>query len=94
MAEVTQLKRYDARPINWGKWFLIGIGMLVSAFILLVPMIYIFVQAFSKGLILGFTESGRSGHATRHLADGDDRADCRTGKPGVRHSAGLAGDAL
>ncbi|MEG8160890.1 hypothetical protein L2D24_28450, partial [Escherichia coli] len=20
MAEVTQLKRYDARPINWGKW--------------------------------------------------------------------------
>ncbi|MCK3326639.1 hypothetical protein MZH43_13280, partial [Escherichia coli] len=24
MAEVTQLKRYDARPINWGKWFLIG----------------------------------------------------------------------
>ena len=41
MAEVTQLKRYDARPINWGKWFLIGIGMLVSAFILLVPMIYI-----------------------------------------------------
>lgn len=39
------------RPINWGKWFLIGIGMLVSAFILLVPMIYIFVQAFSKGLM-------------------------------------------
>ena len=30
---------------------LIGIGMLVSAFILLVPMIYIFVQAFSKGLM-------------------------------------------
>ncbi len=51
MAEVTQLKRYDARPINWGKWFLIRIGMLVSAFILLVPMIYIFVQAFSKGLM-------------------------------------------
>ena len=51
MTEVTQLKRYGARPINWGKWFLIGIGMLVSAFILLVPMIYIFVQAFSKGLM-------------------------------------------
>lgn len=51
MAEVTQLKRYDARPINWGKWFLIGTGMLVSAFILLVPMIYIFVQAFSKGIM-------------------------------------------
>ena len=51
MAEVTQLKRYDAPRINWGKWFLIGVGMLVSAFILVVPMIYIFVQAFSKGLM-------------------------------------------
>lgn len=51
MAEVTQLKRYDVPRINWGKWFLIGVGMLVSAFILLVPMIYIFVQAFSKGLM-------------------------------------------
>ncbi len=79
MAEVTQLKRYDARPINWGKWFLIGIGMLVSAFILLVPMIYIFVQAFSR-TDAGVTKSGRSGHAARHLADGDDRVDCRTGK--------------
>ncbi|STV73941.1 sulfate transport system permease protein CysW [Klebsiella pneumoniae] len=37
MAEVTQLKRYDAPRINWGKWFLIGVGMLVSAFILVVP---------------------------------------------------------
>ncbi|EHC34088.1 Sulfate transport system permease protein CysW [Salmonella enterica subsp. enterica serovar Adelaide str. A4-669] len=51
MAEVTQLKRYDVPRINWGKWFLIGVGMLVSAFILLVPMIYIFVQAFGKGLM-------------------------------------------
>ncbi|VTM21763.1 Sulfate transport system permease protein CysW [Raoultella terrigena] len=51
MAEVTQLKRYDTPRINWGKWFLIGTGMLVSAFILIVPMVYIFVQAFSKGLM-------------------------------------------
>ena len=51
MADITQLKRYDAPRINWGKWFLIGTGMLVSTFILLVPMIYIFVQAFSKGLM-------------------------------------------
>ena len=33
MAEVTQLKRYDARPINWGKWFLIGIGYSVNNFL-------------------------------------------------------------
>ncbi|MCS5968782.1 sulfate/thiosulfate ABC transporter permease CysW [Klebsiella variicola subsp. variicola] len=51
MAEVTQLKRYDAPRINWGKWFLIGVGMVVSAFILVVPMLYIFIQAFSKGLM-------------------------------------------
>lgn len=51
MAIVAQLKRYDAPRINWGKWFLIGVGVLVSAFILIVPMVYIFVQAFSKGLM-------------------------------------------
>ncbi len=94
MTEVTQLKRYGARPINWGKWFLIGIGMLVSAFILLVPMIYIFVQAFSKGLMPVLQNLADPGHAARHLADGNDCVDCRTGKPGVRHSAGVAGDVL
>lgn len=51
MAEITQLKRYDAPRINWGKWVLIGTGVLVSAFILVVPMVYIFVQAFSKGIM-------------------------------------------
>ena len=48
MAEVTQLKRYDAPRINWGKWFLIGAGVLVSALILVVPTIYIFVQACKR----------------------------------------------
>ena len=51
MAEITQLKRYDAPRINWGKWLLIGTGVLVSAFILVVPTVYIFVQAFSKGIM-------------------------------------------
>lgn len=50
MAIVAQLKRYDA-PALTGEMVLIGIGMLVSAFILIVPMVYIFVQAFSKGLM-------------------------------------------
>ena len=63
MADITQLKRYDAPRINWGKWFLIGTGMLVSTFILLVPMIYIFVQAY----------------AACHLADGANCADCGAG---------------
>ncbi|WP_342324102.1 sulfate/thiosulfate ABC transporter permease CysW [Kosakonia sp. BYX6] len=50
MAEITEVKRYAKSQVNWGKWFLIGTGIVVSAFILVVPMIYIFVQAFSKGL--------------------------------------------
>ncbi len=80
--------------LTGGKWFLIGIGMLVSAFILLVPMIYIFVQAFSKGLM----------PVLQNLADPDMlHAIWLTVmialiavpvNPGVRHSAGLAGDAL
>ncbi len=79
MAEVTQLKRYDAPRINWGKWFLIGVGMLVSAFILVVPMLYIFIRAFSKGL-MPVLENPANGHAACHLADGDDCVDYRTGE--------------
>jgi len=51
MAQVTELKTYAKPGINWGKWFLIGTGALLSALILVVPMVYIFVQAFSKGLM-------------------------------------------
>ena len=87
MADITQLKRYGAPRINWGKWFLIGTGMLVSAFILLVPMVYIFVQAFSKGLMPVL-------HNLADLADGADCADCGAGEPGVWRVTGLAGDPL
>ena len=51
MAEVTQLKRYDARPINWGKWFLIGIGMLVGVHPAGTDDLYLRTVAFSKGLM-------------------------------------------
>ncbi|WP_312982985.1 sulfate/thiosulfate ABC transporter permease CysW [Atlantibacter sp.] len=51
MAQVTELKTYGKPGTNWGKWFLIGTGVLVSALILVVPMAYIFIQAFSKGLM-------------------------------------------
>ncbi|VDZ72311.1 sulfate ABC transporter, permease protein [Atlantibacter hermannii] len=51
MAQVTELKTYAKPGINWGKWFLIGTGALLSALILVVPMVYIFVHAFSKGLM-------------------------------------------
>lgn len=92
MAEVTQLKRYDAPRINWGKWFLIGVGMLVSAFILVVPMLYIFIQAFSKGLmpVLENLANPDMLHAiwlTVMIA-----LITVPVNPGVRYLAGLAGD--
>ncbi len=81
MAEVTQLKRYDAPRINWGKWFLIGVGMLVSAFILVVPMLYIFIRGLQQRIDAGAGKPGEPGHAACHLADGDDCIDYRTGEP-------------
>jgi len=40
----------DTRPgINWGKWVLIGLGVLFSLLLLVVPLIAIFVEAFAKG---------------------------------------------
>ena len=49
MTMMTQAR--ESARINWGKWLLIGIGMLLSAFILVVPMVYIFAKAFSDGLM-------------------------------------------
>ncbi len=49
MSEVTQL--YDRPRVDWVKWLLIGTGALLSFLLLVVPMIYIFTQAFSKGIL-------------------------------------------
>ncbi|MDC9589585.1 sulfate/thiosulfate ABC transporter permease CysW [Xenorhabdus sp. XENO-10] len=39
------------RPsINWGKWLLIGIGVLFSVLLLVIPIAWIFLTAFSKGI--------------------------------------------
>ncbi|MEQ4626456.1 sulfate/thiosulfate ABC transporter permease CysW [Providencia manganoxydans] len=38
------------QPINWAKWFLIAVGVLFSVLLLVVPIIWIFMTAFSKGL--------------------------------------------
>ncbi len=51
MAEVTQLKRYDAPRINWGKWFLNGAACWFPPHSRRADGLYIFVQAFSKGLM-------------------------------------------
>jgi sulfate transport system permease protein len=50
MANISQL-RPRREPVNWGKWSLIGLGVVISAFILVVPMASIFTIAFSKGIM-------------------------------------------
>ncbi|MDC9605353.1 sulfate/thiosulfate ABC transporter permease CysW [Xenorhabdus griffiniae] len=39
------------RPtVNWGKWLLIGTGVLFSLLLLVIPVAWIFLTAFSKGI--------------------------------------------
>jgi sulfate/thiosulfate transport system permease protein len=51
MAEISQINQADRQPINWGKWLLIGVGALVSILLLVVPMVSIFWEALSQGLV-------------------------------------------
>ncbi|MDF7680664.1 sulfate/thiosulfate ABC transporter permease CysW [Enterobacteriaceae bacterium ESL0689] len=51
MVGVTSLRNDKFFRFNAGKWLLISTGMLVSLFILIVPLTYIFVQAFSQGVM-------------------------------------------
>ncbi|MFB0713125.1 sulfate/thiosulfate ABC transporter permease CysW [Buttiauxella noackiae] len=51
MTDVTELKSYRRTGFNWGKWTLIGLGVLISFLLLVVPVASIFAQAFSKGLM-------------------------------------------
>ncbi|AKC60072.1 sulfate ABC transporter permease [Blochmannia endosymbiont of Polyrhachis (Hedomyrma) turneri] len=38
--------------INWTKWILITFGILISALMLFIPLVFIFVTAFSEGLLV------------------------------------------
>ncbi|WP_034459037.1 sulfate/thiosulfate ABC transporter permease CysW [Buttiauxella noackiae] len=51
MTDVTELKSYRRTGFNWGKWTLIGLGVLISFLLLVLPVASIFAQAFSKGLM-------------------------------------------
>ncbi|MGK3125817.1 sulfate/thiosulfate ABC transporter permease CysW [Candidatus Pantoea formicae] len=51
MAEISQINHAERQPVNWGKWLLIGVGALVSILLLVVPMISIFWEALSQGLV-------------------------------------------
>ncbi|MEQ4532595.1 MAG: sulfate/thiosulfate ABC transporter permease CysW [Mixta sp.] len=61
MADVTQLNGVERQRINWGKWLLIAVGVLVSFLLLVVPLIAIFTEALAQGL----------GAALSNLSDGD-----------------------
>ncbi|WP_237388350.1 sulfate/thiosulfate ABC transporter permease CysW [Xenorhabdus sp. Sc-CR9] len=50
---MTEFSGYTAAqrlPINWGKWLLIGTGLFFSVLLLMLPIAWIFLTAFSKGL--------------------------------------------
>lgn len=61
MAEISQINHAEHQPVNWGKWLLIGIGVLVSIGLLVVPMVSIFWEALGQGI----------GKAFSNLQDGD-----------------------
>ncbi len=50
MAQVTPIHAANRSQINWGKWLLIAIGILFSVLLLVIPIIWIFITAFQKGL--------------------------------------------
>ncbi|EOV8087264.1 sulfate/thiosulfate ABC transporter permease CysW [Providencia sp. PROV032] len=50
MAQITPIHTASRTQINWGKWLLIAIGLLFSFLLLVIPIIWIFITAFQKGL--------------------------------------------
>lgn len=50
MADITPLRQATRAPINWAKWSLIIIGLLFSLLLLVIPIIWIFMTAFAKGI--------------------------------------------
>ncbi|MFK8259981.1 sulfate/thiosulfate ABC transporter permease CysW [Erwinia sp. AnSW2-5] len=51
MADVTDFKGVGRARIQWGKWVLIGLGMLISLMLLVIPLVAIFTAALSEGLM-------------------------------------------
>ncbi|WP_445375167.1 sulfate/thiosulfate ABC transporter permease CysW [Photorhabdus tasmaniensis] len=61
MAELSQFSVAQRPPVNWGKWGLITTGVLFSVLLLVIPIVWIFMTAFSKGI----------GVVTQNLLDPD-----------------------
>ncbi|CNC39767.1 sulfate/thiosulfate ABC transporter permease CysW [Yersinia pseudotuberculosis] len=50
MVDISEFNGVARPPINWGKWTLIVIGAVFSFLLLVIPMVWIFITAFSKGI--------------------------------------------
>lgn len=50
MAQITPIHTTSRTQINWGKWLLIAIGLLFSFLLLVIPIVWIFITGFQKGL--------------------------------------------
>lgn len=56
MTDVPQNKLTHFKRVDWLKWGLIFTGVLLSILFLVVPILWIFITAFSKGFEI-FTEN-------------------------------------
>ncbi|PHM51760.1 sulfate/thiosulfate ABC transporter permease CysW [Xenorhabdus sp. KK7.4] len=50
MADFSEYTQMMRPSINWGKWFLIGVGVVISILFLVIPIAWIFLTAFSQGI--------------------------------------------
>ncbi len=50
MSQLTQVENAEPRRIDWMKWTLIAVGMIICLLLLVVPLISIFVLALSDGI--------------------------------------------
>lgn len=55
MADVTTLNGVGRSRINWGKWVLITLGIVISIGLLVVPMVAIFASALENGVMAMFS---------------------------------------
>lgn len=58
MADVSDFNGAERARVQWGKWVLIGLGMLISLLLLVIPLVAIFAAALSEGLMATFANLG------------------------------------
>ncbi|QKJ88127.1 sulfate/thiosulfate ABC transporter permease CysW [Paramixta manurensis] len=51
MADISELNAMNRPRINWAKGILIGLGVIISVLLLVVPLVSIFTEALAQGLM-------------------------------------------